>query len=59
MTLKELMESLKKVHNQDAEIITIDLDGNILKCDGFGINKVVEVNCDEDEDISNVYLVTD
>ena len=59
MTVKEFIENLKKVQNQDAEVITIDTDGNILKCDGFGINKVVEVNCNEDEDISNIYLVTD
>ncbi len=59
MTVKELIENLKKVQNQDAEVVTIDTDGNILKCDGFGINKVVEVNCNEDEDISNIYLVTD
>lgn len=59
MTVKELIEDLKKVQNQDAEVVTIDVDGNILKCDGFGINKVVEVNCNEDEDISNIYLVTD
>ena len=57
MTVKELLEDLKKVQNQDAEVITIDTDGNILKCDGFGIEKVVEVNCSEDSDISNVYLV--
>ena len=57
MTVKELIEDLKKVQNQDATIITIDSDGNILKCDGFGIEKVVEVNCNEDSDISNVYLV--
>lgn len=59
MTVRELIEDLKKVQNQDAEVVTIDTDGNILKCDGFGISKVVEVNCNEDEDISNVYLVSD
>lgn len=59
MTVNELIEDLKKIHNQNAEVITIDESGNILKCEGFGISKVVEVNCDEDEDISNVYLISD
>ena len=57
MTVKELLEDLKGVQNQNAEVITIDTEGNILRCDGFGIAKVVEVNCNEDSDISNVYLV--
>lgn len=59
MTVNELIEDLKKIHNQNAEVITIDESGNILKGEGFGISKVVEVNCDEDEDISNVYLISD
>lgn len=58
MTVKELIEDLKKINNQDSELVVIDCDGNILKCDGFNLEKVVEVNCNQDEDISNVYLVT-
>ena len=52
MTVKELIEDLKKV--QSTLLLTFE---NILKCDGFGVRKVVEVNCNEDSDISNVYLV--
>lgn len=58
MTVNELIEDLKKAHNQNAEVVTIDTDGNILKCDWFGIEKVIEVHCNEDDEISNVYIVT-
>lgn len=59
MTVKELIEDLKKVQNQELDVIVIDDGGNILKCDGFPINKVVEVFCYEDESISGVFIVTD
>lgn len=58
MTVNELIEDLKKVHNQNAEVVTIDTGGNILECDWFGIEKVIEVHCNKDDEISNVYIVT-
>lgn len=58
MTVKELIEDLKKVQNQELDVIVIDADGKILKYDGFGISKVVEVNCYKDESISGVFIVT-
>ena len=58
MTVKELIKSLEKVHNQDANVMCLDSDGDILKDDGCDIDKIVEVNCDADDNISNVYLVT-
>lgn len=59
MKVRELIEELKKINNQDVDVVTIDSSGNVFKYDGFGIEKVVEVNCNQDKDMSAVYLISD
>lgn len=59
MTVKELLEDLEKVQNKNANIFTMNGDGNVLKYDGYGITKVVEVICKEDSEVNGVYFVSE